>query len=148
MTRTYGPYLEMARIQSEINRLFEHLGQLRGGAESDKGFVPTADVLDRGDHLEVELEVPGIAAEDISLAVNGPEVIVRGEKAAGQVPGEEAVRHASERSFGVFERVITLGAPVNTHKAEATLRQGLLRIVFPKVNNKRGEPVTIAIREE
>ena len=146
MVRPYGPYLEMARIQSEINRLFENLGQLRGRSEREPGFVPDVDVVDEGERLVVEVELPGIEASDVSLAVNGPDIILRGEKRRrGET--DERVRHAADRSFGSFERVIPLGVPVNTHRAEALLRQGLLRIVFPKVDNKRGEPVSIDVRE-
>jgi HSP20 family molecular chaperone IbpA len=39
-----------------------------------------------------------------------------------------------------------LGVPVNTHKAEAVLSDGYLRIRFPKVPNRRGEEVAIEVK--
>ena len=45
-----------------------------------------------------------------------------------------------------FRRVIPLNVPVNTHRADASLNHGLLRIHFPKVPNKRGEAVQIPVR--
>jgi HSP20 family molecular chaperone IbpA len=41
--------------------------------------------------------------------------------------------------------VIHLGVPVNTHKADARLADGTLRIKFPKVANRRGEEVAIEV---
>ena len=51
----------------------------------------------------------------------------------------------AERAYGRFRRVIHLGVPVNTHKAEAVLADGTLRIKFPKVPNRRGEEVAIKV---
>ena len=54
----------------------------------------------------------------------------------------------AERGFGPFRRVIQLGVPVNTRLAKATLNNGLLRICFPKVPNRRGEAVPIEVETE
>ena len=52
-----------------------------------------------------------------------------------------------ERGYGKFKRIININAPVNTHKAEAFLKDGVLRMNFPKVFNKRGKRATIAVSE-
>ena len=52
----------------------------------------------------------------------------------------------AERAFGKFRRVINLGVPVNTHRAEAVLAEGFLTIRFPKVPNRRGEEVRIEVK--
>ena len=46
MTKTFGPLLEVARIQSEINRLFDNLLEL--GAEDGSGgaWIPNVDVVE------------------------------------------------------------------------------------------------------
>ncbi len=48
--------------------------------------------------------------------------------------------------FGKFRRVIPLAAAINTHKAEARLKGGVLSVRFPKVSNKRGEEVNIPVQ--
>ena len=40
-----------------------------------------------------------------------------------------------------------LGMPINTHQARAELKDGVLRVTFPKVPNRRGEEVAIPIKE-
>ena len=146
MAKNYGPYLEIARIQSEINRLFENLLQLRGDADPQQGFVPTADVYDDAERVVVEVELPGVALPDLTLLAHGPDLIVRGVKPRPD-PASGATRHSLERVFGEFETVVSLTEPVNTHQAEAVFLEGLLRVGFPKVSNRRGESVDIPVRE-
>ena len=145
MTGGFGPLLEVARIQSEINRLFDNL--LDVGSEGREGgsWIPNADITETDESLLVKVELPGVEAPDLSLEVNGDSVILSGEKRR-QTPEGVLRHHVAERSYGRFRRVINLGVPVNTHRAEAALTDGLLRIRFPKVSNRRGESVRIEVK--
>jgi HSP20 family protein len=145
MSRTFGPMLEAARIQSEINRLFDNLLDLGTPGKESGAWIPNADILETEDLLVVKVELPGVALEDLSLSVHGGNVILRGEKKREEPEGP-ARYHLAERAFGKFRRVIHLGVPVNTHRAEAVLHDGFLRIRFPKVANRRGEEVPVEVR--
>ena len=145
MSRTFGPMLEAARIQSEINRLFDNLLDLGTPGKESGAWIPNADILETEDCLVVKVELPGVALEDLSLSVHGGNVILRGEKKREE-PDGPARYHLAERAFGKFRRVIHLGVPVNTHRAEAVLHDGFLRIRFPKVPNRRGEEVPVEVR--
>jgi len=79
------------------------------------------------------------------LSAHGGNVILKGEKRRPDAEDQPRF-HAAERPYGRFRRVINLGAPVNTHHAEAFLENGLLRIRFPKVANRRGQEVTIEVK--
>ncbi len=145
MTRTFGPLLEAARIQSEINRLFNNLLDLGGEGKDGGAWIPNVDIVETEDELIVKAEVPGVAPAGLSVSVLGGNLIVQGEKAR---PDAEAGSkfHLAERAFGRFRRVINLGVPVNTHRAQASLADGLLRLRFPKVPNRRGEEVAIEVK--
>lgn len=142
-----GPLMEVARIQSEINRLFDNL--LDVGDEDRRGgaWIPNADIIETDEVLLMKVELPGVAPADLTVSVHGGNVIIRGEKARPSVSGK-AEFHVAERVFGSFRRVIHLGVPVNTRLAEAVLNDGLLRIKFPKVPNRRGEEVPIEVHAE
>ncbi len=145
MTKTFGPLLEVARIQSEINRLFDNLTDLDekpGGA-----WIPNVDILENEQTLVVKVELPGVDAEHLSLSVHSGNVVIQGEKSRAEIAGP-AEFHVAERAFGQFRRVIQLGIPVNTRQAKAVLNNGLLRICFPKVPNRRGEAVPIEVASE
>lgn len=144
MTNALG-FMEAARIQSEINRLFENLlGD--GKSQPNAGdWVPNADVLETKDHLILKVELPGVVAKDVRLTMDSGNVIIEGQKPRPVGLSKDRLQR-SERSFGPFHRVVSLGLPVNTRLAEAVLKDGLLRVTFPKVPNRRGEVVQIEVK--
>ncbi len=144
MQKTMGPLMEMARIQSEINRLFDNLLDLEDQPGGAGNWMPNADILETEDTLVLKVELPGVAPDKLSLSVHGGNVILRGEKARPSAEGAVEF-HTAERQFGRFKRVIQLGVPVNTRLATAELSNGLLEVRFPKVPNRRGEEVPIEI---
>jgi HSP20 family protein len=105
-----------------------------------------ADILETEEFLLVVVELPGVALSDLSISTHGGDVILKGEKRRPTVDDSPARFHVAERAFGRFRRVIHLGVPVNTHRAEAILADGHLRIKFPKVPNRRGEEVAIEVK--
>jgi HSP20 family protein len=148
-----GPFAEISRIQSEINRLFDNLLELRSsGAEVESGgaWLPSADVYETENALVVKFEVPGVALKDVSMTVEGNRLILRGEKrrANGAGGGERGRYHCLERGYGKFKRVVHIASPVNTREATASLREGVLEVTFPKVPNRRGGEVSIRVREK
>jgi HSP20 family protein len=144
MTKGLGSMLEVARIQSEINRLFDNLLDLDAGDKASGSWIPIADIVENDEALVVTVELPGVAASDLVISTHGGDVILTGAK--GRPPIDGSVRaHVAERAYGRFRRVIHLGVPVNTHRAEAVLAEGTLRIRFPKVPNRRGEEVVIPV---
>ena len=145
MPRALGSLMEAARIQSEINRLFDNLLDLDGDESGGGAWLPNADIIETEDSLILKVELPGVDAESLSLSVHAGNLVIRGKKRKPEVGGD-ARFHAAERQFGPFRRVIHLGVPVNTRQARAQLDNGLLRMIFPKVPNRRGEVVTIEVQ--
>ena len=60
--------------------------------------------------------------------------------------GAESSFHLVERGFGRFARAVRLGRPVDARHAEATLTAGELRIRIPKVTDRRGQAIPIALK--
>ena len=146
MTQTLGPLMEVARIQSEINRLFDNLLDLSGEGQAGAAWMPNADIVETPESLILKMELPGVPVQSLSVSVLSGNIVISGDKERPRSP-HPAKAHSAERAFGPFRRAIHLGVPVNTRQAEAVLRNGLLRIVFPKVPNRRGEEVPIEVHE-
>jgi HSP20 family protein len=148
MPNMIGPTLEIARIQSEINRLFESLLEIKQlGESAEPMWMPNTDILDGPETLTLMIELPGVSAADLELKADGGNIMVSGEKRSRPLDGEVTQHHCLERSYGRFSRTIALNYAINTHKADARLRDGVLKIVFPKVENRRGGAVPIPIKE-
>jgi HSP20 family protein len=144
-----GPFAEISRIQSEINRLFDNLLELRAsGGDSGPSWLPSADVYETESELVVKFEVPGVDLKDVAMTVEGNRLIVRGDKRRAASARKNGRFHCMERGYGKFKRVVHISSPVNTREAIAVLSDGVLEVKFPKVPNRRGGEVAIRIREK
>ena len=95
-----------------------------------------AEVFDDDDRVVVRLEAPGLDKGDFDLQVVDDYLVVRGEK---RVASErtEGRYHIQECAFGRFERAIALPDEVDTTKAVAEYKKGVLRVELPKSHTKR-----------
>ena len=82
--------------------------------------------------------------EHVRLSVDGSQLILSGEKVRPE-PSAATRFHCVERGYGKFQRVIQIGAAVNPHQARVAFRDGLLQVMFPKVENRRGGEVVIPV---
>lgn len=144
MARSLGPFLEVARIQSEINHLFENLLDLDRAAQEGGGWIPTVDILESEDNLVVKVELPGVAARDVRLSAGGGLLTIEGVRTSAEIAASSVL--TVERPQGRFRRSLHIPVPVNTRQARAVLADGVLRIEFPRVPNRRGEEVAIEVQ--
>ena len=134
----------LSRIHSDLDRLFEEAMRLASREPRAGEHEPPADVVEIDGEVVVLVEVPGVAADDLDLAIEGRVVVLTGTKSLR--PPEGARRfHGVEREQGRFELRVELLAPVNTHQGRARLENGVLTVAFPKVEEKRTVRRPIAI---
>lgn len=143
-----GAQLEVARIQSEINRLFESLLRLRDGADEGGRFSPPVDMMESRTHLVIEADLPGVDPGSIEVLAEGGNLVLSGERVPS---GARVVRGAEvlhdEREYGRFRVAVPLATAVNTHQAKARLAGGVLRVEMPKVPNRRGQAHRISVEQ-
>ncbi|MFP4695968.1 Hsp20/alpha crystallin family protein [Thiohalospira sp.] len=101
-----------------------------------------AEVSDTADNVVVELEAPGMEADDFDLHVVDDTLVVRGEKRV-ESERDEGRFHVMERAFGAFERAIPLPAPVEEDGAKAQYRKGVLRVTLPKSRTARRRRIAV-----
>lgn len=94
------------------------------------------EVAETGESLIVRLELPGIAAEDCEITLDGNTLYVRGEK-------RMELEHI-RASYYVMERAIPLPRHVDAERAEARFRNGVLTVTIPKL--AESTPHRVAIR--
>jgi HSP20 family protein len=145
LTRFYGPLVELSRLQSELNRLFSLFVESNKSVTSGSSWDPNVDILDDGENIRVLIELPGIEAEDVTLTIRGRVLTARGSK-RGRIRTREGIRFfCMERYFGAFVKSVPLPRPVNTHRAVAKLKNGVLEIVFPRVPDQREKELAINV---
>ena len=108
-------------------------------------FAPPMDVFETADAVEVVMDVPGIVSDSIRLVASQGTVIISGRKLPTACAHREAAFHLAERSFGRFVRAIRVTGAFDAGRAKATLSQGELRVVLPRIEERRGRDIRIAI---
>ena len=106
--------------------------------------VMAAEVFDDDDRVIVRLEAPGMDKKEFDLQVIDDVLIVSGEKRI-QKEHTEGHYHVKECAYGRFERAIGLPDEVDSDKAQADYKNGILRIELPKSINKRRKRIKIEI---
>jgi HSP20 family protein len=104
---------------------------------------PLADLRETDTTLELRVELPGLKAGDVQLALKGDTLLVSGEKTEEVEQGQGAYR-VSERRFGRFERSFVLPAEADHGRIEASFSDGLLKVTIAK-SEQAAEPKTIPI---
>jgi len=122
----------------ELDRLAEHVL----GTSSRPAVMPM-DAYRDGESFVVELDLPGVALDAISLDVERNVLTVRAER-PGPQQGREMV--AAERPAGVFSRQLFLGDTLDTERVQASYRDGVLRLTIPVA--ERAKPRRIEIGHE
>jgi HSP20 family protein len=143
------PLAEVRDLADEVRRLFDDLDRAR---PLDRRllpgvFSPTLDARETAEAVEVIVDLPGVALDDIRILIKGSVVIIAG----GKMPPDPCERaessfHLVERDFGRFARAVRLTGAFHTAGAAATLANGELRVSIPKVEERRGHDINVPVR--
>ena len=135
----------MDLLRSRMNRLFADFDR-SWGLDQGQGWLETANwprtnVYDTGDTLEVRAEVPGLAADDLNINIQGNYLEISGNRKSDAPEGYSA--HRVERGDASFSRCFTLTTEVDVDKAEASLKDGILTLSLPKAENVKPRQIAI-----
>jgi HSP20 family protein len=140
----YDPFLALHR---EMNRLFDDVfrsfasNSLTPPMEGRFGW-PKIELNDDDNKLIISAELPGITENDVQVEIANGVLTIRGEKKAER-NGEG--KCFTERYYGSFQRQIPL-EDVQEDNAEASFKNGVLTISFPKSDKPQEGIKRIAIK--
>lgn len=122
-------------LQRDLNRIFEdfwrRFDQPFGAlARWDTGG-PRTDVAETENALEISVELPGLDQKEIDVSLTDGALTIKGEKKSEHEESKKGY-HLSERSYGSFYRTIPLPSGVDTDKANAQFKNGVLTVTLPK----------------
>jgi len=105
---------------------FRHVGQ-----QVAEFFAPNSEAFERDNAYIIEVELPGVAEDDVDVSVRDDRLVIRGEKRDER---EEKGEHYffSERTYGSFQRAFRLPADVDHAKIDAHFDSGVLKIAIPR----------------
>ena len=138
-------YLERREMTEELRRLFDLLDGEAQAAGGTGECTPPLDVVESPTALEIVMDVPGVKSDSVQLGLARGTLVIAGTKLPASCGHADAAFHMAERTFGRFGRAVRIAGAVDASKARATLRKGELRVVFPRIDERRGHQIRLAI---
>ena len=137
-------FLERRDLGEEARRLLDLLEREKSGSAAGE-CVPPLDVIETATTVEILLDLPGVAADDIQVVFGRGVLVIGGRKLPPGCEHGDAAFHLAERAFGSFARAVRLTGAFDAGRATATLSAGELRIVLPRIEERRGRELRIPV---
>jgi HSP20 family protein len=138
------PAFGLFGLHREIDRLFNEFAQGIGSSGGQASLVPNIEISETDKAIEITAEMPGLERKDVEISIEDDALTIRGEKRVEEGQQEKNVQH-SERTYGVFMRVLQLPPGIDPSNVQATMSNGVLRITIPKP--AKPEPKKIEVKE-
>jgi HSP20 family protein len=95
-----------------------------------KIYSPAVDIIERKSDIVVIADMPGVDDTSVDITLEKNVLTIYG-KAETYIP-EKHTLYLSEYGLGDYQRVFTLTDEVDREKIQATVKNGVLRIILPK----------------
>ena len=126
----------VSRRSTEWSRLFDDIDRFFGApsptTSTPATVSPALDVTESASAWTVKLDLPGVAKEDVKVAIDGNQVSVQAQvrQESERSEGERIVYR--ERSAASYARRFTLPAEVDQSQSAARLDNGVLTLTLGK----------------
>ncbi|MFC2155712.1 Hsp20/alpha crystallin family protein [Acidobacteriota bacterium] len=96
-------------------------------------WEPNTNIIESGDILIIEVELPGVIKDDVSILLQGSnELIIRGIKNQPRLNESQVTYYLFEREFGTFYKKITIDFPLDSSNIKSTMENGVLIVQIPR----------------
>src|ERR1700716_1038669 len=130
-------------LHREIDRLFSEFAQGLG-SNGMQSIVPNIEISETDKAIEVSAEMPGLERKDVEISIEDDTITIRGEKKVEDTQKDKNVQ-LSERSYGVFYRVLQLPPGIDPSSIQATMSNGVLKLTIRKP--AKSAPKKIEVKE-
>jgi HSP20 family protein len=104
------------------------------------------DIYETENEFVVESPIAGVKKQDLDVFVDKGMLVINGQRAS-QNSHEGKNYLYSECYWGKFSRRVMLPQDVNENQIDASLKDGLLTITFPKTNKKSNQEEKVEVAE-
>jgi HSP20 family protein len=106
-------------------------------------FVPRADIYETSEAIVVVADVPGVDEESLDITLENSTLTIIGYVEPMQPEGQR-LAHAEYR-VGDYERAFTLSDQIDRDGIQATIKDGVLRLVLPKVKEAQLRKIPVKV---
>ena len=133
----WDPIADLNRLNQQLAGYLDRWGQFPSLGD---GFIPLADVEETDDAYVVEIELPGVNRDDVSVEVAGRQLSVSGERKERERVG---ILRRRTRTVGRFHYEVVLPGDVEEEGVSASMDEGVLTVRVPKPASARPRRIPI-----
>ncbi len=104
-------------------------------------YRPLADIVETDDGVQLMLDMPGVAEDDLDVTLERRVLTIRG-KVHSAAPEKLELVHA-EYGEGDFERAFTMSDDFDPDKIEALLSNGVLTLTLPRAEAAKPKKIQV-----
>ena len=138
----FNPFDNPVGFQREMGRLFQDFFPARTENNSTGGWHPTVDVHEDEQAYLVDVELPGVAKDDVKVNFHEGSLTISGERKY-ENESKEKNAHRVERFYGKFSRTFNFPSTINSEKIAASYENGVLKITVPKAEEVKPRQIEI-----
>ena len=141
--------LELHRLRDRVGRLFAALQEATVADDplASETWAPPVDLCETADAIVLQVELPGLTAEQIKIGATNTQLRIWGEKKRRAARNKIISHLCSERSYGRFCRIVPLRWTVSVQDATAEVANGMLTVRLPKIEDRRGVELKIKVTD-
>jgi HSP20 family protein len=106
-------------------------------------FVPAVDIFETPETLVLVADMPGVTGDKVTLDLKENYLTIYGTVSPPLSPGESMVE--PEYYTGDFQRDFHLGSLIDQTKIEASMKDGVLRLVMHKVEKAKPRKIEVKV---
>lgn len=140
-TRRFAPSVDLfAPMRRDLDQLFgRFLNDMSADGGVTRGWYAPVAMWDDNEKVFLEVEMPGISKDDVDLIIQNGMLRISGTR---KQP-EERNYWVNDRSYGAFDRAISLPDDVDADSIDAQLSDGVLHIVLSKKPEAQPKKITV-----
>ncbi|GAB4540231.1 MAG: Hsp20/alpha crystallin family protein [Thermodesulfovibrionia bacterium] len=104
-------------------------------------YRPDVDIIEKRNELLLVADMPGVDEKSIEVNLEEDILTIRGSVEVERLEGYKAI--ISEYGIGDYERSFTISDEIDRDKVKASLKDGVLRVILPKVESIRAKKIPI-----
>lgn len=148
----WTPMRELENIRRDMERLVDdfiepfprrHIFRWPRWSESST-LAPEVELINRENEYLVRVALPGIDKKDLDLTITDDALTIKGEAKKHEEVKEEDYL-VSEITYGKFSRTITVPSEVESEKAKAAAKDGILEITLPKKKEAKPREIKVEV---
>ena len=112
-------------------------------------FIPAVDIFENQDALILIADMPGVDSSGVDIHLKDSELTISGRPGVrpGGGPGKEEKNEVTslytEYESGSFLRSFTLSNVIDQEKIEASMKNGVLKVILPKAESAKPRQIVV-----